>query len=125
MKNLLKYFIGIFILCLSVNTFSQEFACVELINYVKKEGREIGSVSSIQLINSSWLKKVTCYNIDGNLAVIANIKTNDYSLYGKDYIFCGITSYNWNAFNNSLYLLNSTYGELFHKYIFDYKCDCY
>ncbi|HAB26940.1 MAG TPA: hypothetical protein DCE27_03630, partial [Xanthomarina gelatinilytica] len=71
--------------------YSQEVSCTDLVDFVKSEGRKVGTVSSYQLIDSSWLKSVSCYDVDGTLAVIANIKTNDYSLYGKDYIFCGIS----------------------------------
>lgn len=124
MKHLLKYFLGLF-LCISANMYSQEVSCTDLVDFVKSEGRKVGTVSSYQLIDSSWLKSVSCYDVDGTLAVIANIKTNDYSLYGKDYIFCGISKTYWDAFYYGYYDLGRSYGERFHKYIFDYKCDCY
>jgi hypothetical protein len=116
--------ISLFMLCNVLTVFSQEVKCTELMQFVKKYGKKKGEVSTLQLINSSWLNEVKCYEIDGVLAVIAKIKTNDYELYGKDYIFCGIPSSNWSAFYSGLYALNSSYGERFHKYIFDYKCDC-
>lgn len=125
MAYFIKHLIGALLLCVSLNTFPQGVACEDLVRFVKKEGRNIGSVSSYELLSSSWLKEVTCYNIDGKLVVIAHIKTNDYSLYGKDYVFCGISKTYWDAFYYGLYDIGKTHGERFHKYIMDYKCDCY
>ncbi|UPS91402.1 hypothetical protein [Bizionia sp. M204] len=119
-----NYVISIMVIFCTLNVYSQDVRCNELLTFVKKEGKKKGSVNAMQLINSSWLKSVACYEVDGNLAVIANIKTNEYSLYGKEYIFCGIPLSNWNAFYNGLYAIGTSYGERFHKYIYKYKCDC-
>ena len=123
--KIIQISLGVFFLIGTTTAVSQTVRCTELIDYVKAEGRKVGEVSSLQLMSSSWLRQVTCYQVGDVLAVVAKIKSNDYDLYGKDYIFCGIPTSNWNAFKGNLYNIDTTYGERFHKYIFDYKCDCY
>ncbi|MFT4761553.1 MAG: hypothetical protein ACI9XO_004560 [Paraglaciecola sp.] len=67
-------------------------------NYVKTEGYQKETVSSYQLMNSSWLKAVKAYSIDGTIAVIAEIKRDEWGISTEKYVFCGISSTNWNAF---------------------------
>ena len=98
--------------------------CEDLIAYATVNGKKIGSVSSLSLINSSWLKEVEAYNFEDNILVVATIKTETWQLQGKKYIFCGIPKENWEVFYNSYYDIGKTYGEKFHKYIIEYECDC-
>lgn len=107
-----------------VPAFSQNVSCTQLLDYVEANGRYKGSVSSLSLYDSSWLNEVKAYAIDGNLAVVAKIKKNQYDLNGKKYVFCGIPSSNWDAFYYGTYDYGLSYGERFHKYIMDYVCDC-
>ena len=109
----------------STPIFSQSTSCSELLNYVERNGRSKGSVSSLSLYDSSWLSGVEAYTIEGNLAVVATITKNEYDMYGKKYVFCGIPSSNWDAFYYGTYDYGPSYGERFHKYIFDYVCECY
>ena len=104
---------------------AQTVSCDELISYVEKNGRETSSVSSYQLINSSWLKGVKRYSIDNSNVVIAEIKRNQYSIYTRKYIFCGISNTNWRSFKYGYSNLGTSYGERFHEYIMDNKCNCY
>ncbi|MEI6755354.1 MAG: hypothetical protein WCK78_19620 [Paludibacter sp.] len=107
---------------MSISMVAQDVSCDELINYVKKEGHYIESVSALQLLNSEWLREVEAYSIDNTVVVIAKIQQNQYST--KRYIFCGIPRSNWNNFYVGLNDLTKTYGERFHKYIIDYNCNC-
>uniref|UniRef100_UPI004049725B hypothetical protein n=1 Tax=Flavobacterium sp. TaxID=239 RepID=UPI004049725B len=102
---------------------AQDLSCNELISYVIKNGKEIGKVSSTSLITSDWLKEVTAYSIEGQIVVIAAIKTDSIGYSSKKYIFCGIPKSNWESFS-SIYNMTKTYGERFHTYIIDYKCLC-
>lgn len=113
------------LLCASMPIFSQNISCTELLDYVESEGMSKGSVSSMALYDSSWLGEVKAYTIEGNVAVVAKIKKNDWDLYGKKYVFCGLPSSNWEAFYYGSYDYGKTYGERFHKYIMDYVCECY
>src|SRR5680860_615486 len=117
MKNSI-ILIGIVMLS-KIPAFSQNVSCTQLLDYVESNGRSNGSVSSLSLYDSSWLNKVKAYTIDGNLAVVAKIKKNQYDLYGKKYVFCGIPSSNWDAFYYGTYDFGLSYGERFHKYIMD------
>src|SRR5680860_1425630 len=82
MKNSI-ILIGIVMLS-KIPAFSQNVSCTQLLDYVESNGRSNGSVSSLSLYDSSWLNKVKAYTIDGNLAVVAKIKKNQYDLYGKN-----------------------------------------
>ncbi len=108
-----------------INAQGQRVSCSELISYVEKNGRETGRVSSIQLFDSSWLRGVKAYSIEKTTVVIAEIRRNQYSLYTSKYIFCGISDANWRAFQYGFSDLGTSYGERFHKYIMDNKCNCY
>lgn len=103
---------------------AQEITCDDLLDFVKTEGYKESSVSSIALIDSSWLNGVEAYSYDGNLFVVAKIKKDEYSYYSKEYIFCGVPEENWRKFK-SLFDIDKTYGERFHEYIIDYQCNCY
>jgi hypothetical protein len=103
---------------------SQEVNCDDLIDYVKTKGYRKGTVSSISLINSDWLKEVEAYTIDNLIVVIAEIKKDEWGINTKKYIFCGIPDSNWSDFYYGMNDVGKTYGERFHKYIIDYQCKC-
>ena len=124
MKQSLKYFIGILFLCLSINSYSQEVSCNDLLSFIKENGYSKGSLSSYTL-DSEWLYEVKAYSYDYKIYVVAKIKTSEYSYSTNTYIFCGIPSYNWSNFQFGGYGDSNSYGERFHKYIIDYKCNCY
>lgn len=102
---------------------SQAIRCNDLMDYVTDEGVSYGQVYSYQLTNSSWLKEVKAYKYENILFVIAEIKQDDWGIRTKKYIFCGIPENNWRNFTSSYD--RRTYGERFHDYIMDYRCDCY
>ena len=70
--------------------------------------------------DSSWLQGVTFYEYYDNQELkklfFAIAKMNS-----KEYVFCNISYYNQFQYLNAF---NGTSGERFHKYIFNYKCDC-
>ena len=119
-----KIFIFLFLSLITIKSFGQEIKCNDLIDYVVKNGTYKDSVFPIQLINSDWLNKVEAYSIENKIIVIAEIKSKELFSKNKKYIFCGIPNENWNAFYVGLYDMDKSYGERFHKYIFDYKCEC-
>lgn len=73
---------------------------------------------------STMLAKVEYYRLDDMGFVVAFIKSNDYDIYGKPYIFCGISLDRWDAFVNGA-IYGGSWGESFHQYIRDYTCNCY
>ena len=105
----------------SLRTYAQEVSCNDLLDFIKSEGYKNSSISNWTL-NSSWLYEVTAYSYDYKIYVVAEIKKNEYSLQTNTYIFCGIPSMNWSNFQ---FGTSDSYGERFHKYIIDYKCNCY
>jgi hypothetical protein len=118
-----KILLSLFLLLSTIILNAQTPSCDEVMKFIKSNGYKKGSVSSYQLINSSWLKEVNAYTYDGDIYVIAKIKTDNYDYWGKDYIFCGIPSRNWSDFSG-ISFNQETYGEKFHKYIIDYICNC-
>lgn len=99
-------------------------SCNELINYVRANGTKKGEIKESEIYNSSWLKKVEGYSIDGNMVVVAKISSKGNNISSKEYIFCGIPSLNWDFFYGGRYQVGLSLGEKFHKYIFDYQCNC-
>jgi hypothetical protein len=108
----------------SLQSYSQTVSCNELLEYVLDEGSEIGKINPVQLYKSGWLESVEAYSISNSIAIIAEIKKDDYGFNTKKYIFCNVPQANWDAFYFGLYDKGKTYGERFHKYIIDYTCDC-
>jgi hypothetical protein len=106
-----------------VPTTSQSTSCNELIYSVEHKLRKVASVSHLSLLDSSWLLSVDGYDYDGDVIVIATIKSES-SVLGKKYIFCNVPKDNWNYFYNPISTTSMSYGERFHKSIVDYKCDC-
>jgi hypothetical protein len=60
------------------------------------------------------------YNDDGY--VVVYIKGSEYDYIGRPYVFCGISYDRWNSFTSSG--IYKSWGESFHNYIMDYKCNC-
>jgi hypothetical protein len=119
-------FILFTLICSSIATFSQNMSCEELMDYVEDEGYSEGTVGAFSLImESSWLKEVKGYSVEGNIVIIAEIKTDDFGLSSKKYAFCGVPSSSWRSFKGTFTDSDMSYGEKFHKYIMDYKCNCY
>lgn len=119
----MKRLIIILLLSFSFNISAQSVSCGELMGYIKSEGMYSSSISSYTL-DSSWLSNVTLYSYDMKYFVIADIKANKHSYGAKPYIFCNIPFSNWSKFKNGGYGESDSYGERFHKYIFDYQCNC-
>jgi len=118
-----KYLL-ILMLFFSFNIFSQKTKCEDLIKYAKEESYSNDEISSYKLSESSWLKKVKAYHFTNNSTVItAEIKLKN-SYETKKYVFCGVSFDIWVVFKTGVYDSNTTYGERFHKYIFNNKCDC-
>lgn len=119
----MKRFFTIVLVGFSLSLSAQTVSCEELMDFIETKGMYNSSLSSYTL-DSSWLTKVTLYSYDMNYYVVANIKPNEYSYTSKPYIFCGIPYRNWLNFKNGSYGVTDSYGERFHKYIFNYQCDC-
>lgn len=102
----------------------QTMRCGDLLDFVVRNGHYKGEVSSLALINSTWLKSVTAYRYKNSIFVVAAISTDKYRFSSKKYIFCGIPTRNWESFADGLVDFDLSYGEKFHKYIMEYKCDC-
>jgi exonuclease VII small subunit len=88
------------------------------------ENAEIVSSIEKNTLNSSWLDNVTAFEYNNDLYVIISIRENNVSYKSNEYIFCGIPHNNWNSFRNKAFFNDSSYGERFHEYIFEYKCNC-
>ena len=99
-------------------------SCNDLLETVEEHGYDEGSLSRFSM-GSQWLQIVTAYEYDGSIYVVATIKDNQYSYDARTYIWCDVPSMNWYSFKNGRYGDSDSYGERFHKYIIDYKCDCY
>lgn len=104
--------------------FSQEMSCDDLQDFIETNGYQKSSMSNY-VLNSTWLDKVTAYDYDFNIYVVAEIKESEYSYSTRTYIFCGIPSQNWSHFQYGDYGDSDSYGERFHKYVIDYVCNCY
>ncbi len=102
---------------------AQQINCDNLISFIKVNGYSKNSISSY-ILNSSWLYKVTAYSYEYKIFVIAEIKRNEYSYSTDSYIFCGIPANNWTNFKYGGYYDSDSYGERFHKYIINYRCNC-
>jgi hypothetical protein len=98
-------------------------SCDSLLEYITSNGYSKGTLINYTL-DSEWLKEVKAYSYDYKIYVVAKIKRNEYNYQANTYIFCGISSTNWSNFKNGGYGDSDSYGERFHKYIFDFKCDC-
>lgn len=102
---------------------AQTISCDDLFNYIADNGFKKQTVSNY-MMNSSWLYEVTAYQYEYKIYVVAKIKQDDYGYRTRSYIFCGIPTSNWNGFVYGGYGDSNSYGERFHRYIEDYKCNC-
>jgi hypothetical protein len=122
MKHLYLKIIAIILLCLRLSGLNaQTITCSELYEFIIENGYKAESIPDI-VMKSSWLKTVTKYTYDNTIFVVAEIKTDEWGIATKSYIFCGIPSENWYLFYIPTY--GESYGEKFHKYIIDYSCNC-
>lgn len=117
------YSIICLVLLITTSLSAQTPQCTKLMEYVIENGTKKEEINAFQLIGSEWLRDVTAYTINDIIVVIAEIKQDDFG-NSKKYIFCNIPSQNWENFYWGLNDYGKTYGERFHKYIFDYKCNC-
>jgi len=99
-------------------------SCSDLMKYVRQKGNNFQSLSRLDLLNSSWLREVHAYKIDNTIVVIAKIYQDDLLNSEKDYVFCGISQTNWNKFYDRFVDTGLSFGEKFHKYIYNNKCNC-
>lgn len=111
-----------FLLCANF-IFAQTISCDDLYNYVIKNGFKKSTIYNYTL-NSTWLKEVTAYSLEGKIYVVAKIKKDEYGFSTSNYIFCGVPEMNWLNFEYPKYGDDSTYGERFHQLIRDYECNC-
>ena len=81
-KNILLIFT---LLTFSLN-YSQNVRCEDLMDFVKDNGYYKSSLSNYTL-DSSWLYKVTAYDYEYKIYVIAEIKTREYSYTTNSYVF--------------------------------------
>ncbi|WP_350289825.1 hypothetical protein [uncultured Croceitalea sp.] len=122
MKSIILHSLIIFLTIQKVN--AQEVSCDELQKFIEQKAYQKNSLHSY-ILNSSWLYKVTAYDYDFKIYVVAEIKESEYSYSTRTYIFCGIPSQNWSNFVYGGYGDSDSYGERFHKYILNYTCNCY
>jgi ribosomal protein S8 len=99
---------------------SISYSCDEIYEFIKSNGINMGKINKYTL-NSSWLNEVEAYNYEQNYFIVAKIKGDNDSSLINSYIFCSIPQTNWNNFK---FGNKGTYGERFHEYIFNYKCNC-
>ncbi len=102
----------------NADSYSQSISCQELFEYVTTK---YDSKESVNCYGSTMLVKVDNYVINYKNYIVAYIKKNDYDFKGSPYIFCGIPNLNWSYFK---YNSKGSWGESFHEYIMDYKCNC-
>jgi hypothetical protein len=120
MKNLLFNIIFALIITTTFGkTTNAQVSCNELINSVQQYQYK----DNVSCFNSSMLTKAYYYVIDDIGFVIAYIKQNDSDIFGKPYIFCNISEKRWNTFKSEG--MYNSWGQAFHDYIYDYKCNCY
>ena len=99
-------------------------SCLDLITYVTKKGVHIGQVGNFQLLTSSWLKTIDAFEYNSSIIVVAVVKRDQFSTETKPYIFCNVPKANWREFKEIPLPVGKTYGEKFHIFIRDYKCNC-
>ena len=139
--SLKNIYLIIFFSLLSMNGFSQDISCNELLNYVEDEGYLIRTNTAP--LSTNWLGDIKAYSMvesdpslykvsdiinhyksSGIYVIVATIYHNDILKSSKKYVFCGVPISKWEAFDSSFYLTYSR-GEMFHHYIRDYNCNCY
>ncbi len=118
-----KILMPVVIVMLFNTSFSQKPGCSELYNFIIENGYKKATIPGY-LMNSEWLANVTSYSYNYKLYVVAEIKESQYSSSTRSYIFCSVPNMNWTNFQYGGYGESASYGQRFHKYIMDYKCDC-
>lgn len=103
-----------------LSTQGQTMSCQKIFNFVTQN---YDSKDSVNCYTSSMLTKALYYEVDNMGFVVAYIKSNDFDVYGKPYIFCGISRMRWINFKSEG--MYGSWGKSFHAYIRDYTCDCY
>jgi hypothetical protein len=115
-----KFFYLITFLFTAYSSFSQSISCQSLKREIESEA---DLESSTTCYGSSALAKVEYYTSDGEGYVIAYLKSSDFDLYGRPYIFCGISSARWDKFVSEG--RSGSWGKAFNAFIRDYLCNCY
>lgn len=70
---------SVLVILLSIAMFNgnaQYVRCTELLDFVAQNGYYKGEVSSLMLINSSWLRSVKAYQYKNSVFVVAEIITD-------------------------------------------------
>lgn len=114
-----KILFCILLLLYSSEMIAQSMSCQELFDTVTKYYDNSDVVSTV---GSTMLTKANFYNVQGTGFVVAYLKSNDYDLQGRPYIFCGISTQDWINFKNEG--RSGSWGESFHKYIRENTCNC-
>lgn len=97
--------------------------CSELLKFVRNNSETLNSINETRL-KSNWLKNVSLHKTNDHFYfVIAKIKDKQSSNITKDYIFCDISTIQWNNFSNTNNNPDS-FGERFWKYIKPNLCNC-
>ena len=119
-KSILKVLFISFFIFVFTELNGQSISCQELFNVVTSDYDYSDETSCY---GSSMLARVGYYEYNNMGFVVAYIKDSEYDFSGDPYIFCGISSYTWNSFKSSG--MTGSWGESFHEYIMDNKCNCY
>jgi hypothetical protein len=75
---------------------------------------------SVLCIGSTMLAKAEYYFNDSIGYVVIYIKRTEDDIFGKPYLFCGISSQRWQSFRNGGL---SSWGQSYHDYIKPYVCN--
>lgn len=120
--NLMKSISLFFFLFLftTVNLQAQQYSCQELFQEITSN---YDTKSETPCYGSSMLVKAVYYTYGGQGFVVGYLKSSDYDMSGRPYIFCGISTYTWSRFKAEG--MTDSWGESFHKYIMNERCDCF
>ena len=116
----MKQIITLILLISSFLVNAQSISCEEATQYIIKN---LPRLESQICFSSSMLTKVEYYKLNSEETgyVVAYIKQNDNDIFGKPYLFCGISLQRWQDFKFAGII---SWGEAFHKYIINYTCNC-
>lgn len=103
----------------SLGIKAQNMSCQEAMEIVSKN---YDYRDNVVPIGSTMLAKATYYTVDGAGYVVAYMKSNQYDLQGRPYIFCGISSQQWAKFKSAG--TYGSWGESFQNHIMNYTCNC-
>ncbi len=119
MKSPLFLFLLLLATLSTVPLQAQSISCQKLFEIVTEDYE---SKDEVTCYASTMLTKATYYQLEGMGFVVGYLKSSDYDIYGKPYIFCGISSARWRSFKSAG--LYGSWGKAFHEYIREYTCDC-